>query len=60
MKTEVTVETETGYVYTYEADLPLIPEGHWVSSPKNPMGKASMSHIRINDDNDVIQYVRVK
>lgn len=60
MKTEVTICTESGYDYTYEADLPLIPIGHWVSTPKNPMAKVILSHIRINDDNNAIQYVRAQ
>lgn len=58
MKTEVTIETEEGYEYTYEADLPLIPTGHWLSSPKNPMAIVKTTSVRINDDYDVKQYVR--
>lgn len=56
MITELRIEGR-GTIYTYNLDLPLIPEGTLLSTPKVAAVRIVCQTIRINNDDTAKQYL---
>ncbi len=58
MKTEIRVEQSGNpMIYTYDADLPILPVGLSISTKKAACVKVTSVLLWIGDDGDAMQYV---